>query len=524
MLEFSRWKIFVILSICIISLWLSLPTFLSDKHSKLLKWLLPESTINLGLDLRGGSHLLLNVDFSTYLKEQLEMMQDSIRKELRTNKIGYSTLKADNESIRFTLRNKDDLNKAEKVLYNLSNDLIINKQENKGFYITFKEPYLKGLKNNVVEQSIEIIRRRVDETGTKEPSIQRQGEGNILLQVPGLENPEHLKRMLGKTAKLTFHLVDDTVSVESAIRGQVPHDSILLPGEKNFDGQQIWYVVKKKVILSGDMLMDAKTTITDRNDAAVAFKFNNLGAKLFADVTRDNAGHPLAIVLDNKVISAPMINEPILGGNGIIHGSFTVQSANDLALLLRAGALPAQLTVIEERTVGPSLGMDSIIAGKKAGIVGTIMIMVFMIWTYGILGLFANIALFVNLILISSGLSMLQATLTMPGIAGIILTMGMAVDANVLIFERIREDLHNGSTVFNSLENGFRKAFTTILDSNLTTILVAIFLYIFGSGTIKGFAVTLIIGIVSSMFSAITLTRLMVATWYKHLRPKRLTI
>lgn len=524
MLHFPKWKLILVAITCLAGVLFSLPNFLPVSMQEQIPSWLPAKRVNLGLDLRGGSHLLLEVDFSTYLQDQLENLEDNVRQLLRGKKIAYVGLHVkDTDAIVFRLRNPEEAVEAKQLLKDVSKDIDIQNNDER-FVITFQEPYVRDLKKKVVEQSIEIIRRRVDETGTREPSIQRQGENRILLQVPGLNNPEHLKKLLGKTAKMTFHLVEERASIEAALRGQLPAGTQLISGEDSSDGKLSYYVIKKKVMLSGDLLTDARTTFTSGNMPAVSFSFNTLGARVFADITKQNTGHLFAIVLDNKVISAPVIREPILGGAGVISGNFTVESANDLALLLRAGALPAPLTIVEERTVGPSLGADSIAAGKLATIIGVVLVAIFMILTYGLFGVFANIALVINIVLILAVLSALQATLTMPGIAGIVLTLGMAVDANILIFERIREEIRAGVAPFSATDRGFSRAFATIIDSNLTTLLAAFLLYAFGSGAVKGFAVTLSIGIISSMFSAIVLTRLMVSKWLQKKRPKKLVL
>ncbi|XP_044732910.1 protein translocase subunit SecD [Chrysoperla carnea] len=358
---------------------------------------------------------------------------------------------------------------------------------------------------------------RVDSTGTKEPILQKQGDRHILLQVPGEEDPTYLKNILGKTAKVTFHLVDENANVEEAVKGHVPMCSMLVQGDR-----MGYLVVKKKAILGGDSLTTAAASFDQNSQAGVSFSFNSLGSKLFGEVTKNNVGKHLAIVLDNKLLSAPTINQPIMGGSGIISGDFTVESANELALLLRAGSLPAPLKIIEERSIRPNLGADSIESGKKAGIIGFAAVCIFMVWSYGLLGLFANIALSLAMLYVLALLSLFQATLTLPGIAGIILTMGMAVDANVLIYERIKEELNKGTSNLYAIKTGFESAFATILDSNLTTLIVAFLLYIFGVGAIKGFAVALTIGIISSMFSAIIITKLLIDIWVKYFKPKKL--
>jgi len=341
--------------------------------------------------------------------------------------------------------------------------------------------------------------------------------------VPGLQDPPRLKELLGKTAKLTFRLVDQTVSPEQALQGRLPPDSELLRGSKAENNQP--YVIEKRVMVSGEDLTDAQPGFDQRTgEPIVTFRFNNNGARRFAQVTQENVGKPFAIVLDNEVISAPVIREPILGGSGQISGSFTVQQANDLAILLRAGALPAPLTIIEERTVGPGLGQDSIEAGIRASWIGSLMVALFMFLTYGLFGLFANIAVAINVVMILGVLSLFNATLTLPGIAGIVLTVGMAVDSNVLIYERVREEVRGGRSAISSLDAGFSRALATILDSNITTFIAAAVLFFIGSGPVRGFALTLGIGILTTVFTAFTLTRLMVASWYRYWRPRTVPI
>ncbi|MGI4776230.1 MAG: protein translocase subunit SecD [Janthinobacterium lividum] len=493
------------------------PNFINIKKS----WL-PSNKINLGLDLRGGSHLLLDVDFDSYIKDLMENLSDSIRKYLREKEIGYKNLIFDKNLVRFELRDAQDFSKVKKIIIKTDRDLLLKAEDNI-VSISYDESSLANLRSKVVEQSIEIIRMRIDSTGTKEPIIQRQGDKDILLQVPGEEDPSQLKNILGKTAKLTFHLVDENASLEESAKGRIPAGTMLLKGDNEGTGEY-HLVIKKKVIVSGDQLTNAQASFNQNSQPVVAFSFNNLGGKLFGEITKNNSGKRLAIVLDNKLLSAPVINEPILGGSGIISGNFSVESANELALLLRAGALPAPLKIIEERTVGPNLGADSIESGKKAGIIGFAAVAIFMFLSYGILGLFANIALGVAMLYILALLSLIQATLTLPGIAGIILTMGMAVDANVLIYERIKEELSKGASNLYAIRQGFETAFATIVDSNVTTLAAALLLYIFGVGAIKGFAVTLTIGILSSMFAAIVITKLQVDLWINYYKPKSLGI
>ena len=517
MKNFPKWKVILILIVCLIGSIFAFPNFLSDQSLRSLPNWFPKQVMNLGLDLKGGSHLLLEVDFPSYFKEQLEMLRENVRAELKKAKIGYTNLKIKNDQVSLNLRDIEQAEKFEKIFRkNKELSLIKNDEE---FRINFSEERLLELKKKLIDQSREIIRRRVDETGTKEPIIQSHGEDKILLQVPGLNDPEHLKKMLGQTAKMSFHLVNESIIPSE----HLTFDTVILEldGSTKENPQRV--PIYKKVLINGDLLSNANVGYNQYSKPVVEFEFNHLGAKIFGELTRQNVGKRLAIVLDNKVICAPTIVEPILTGSGNITGNYTAQSANDLALLLRAGALPAPLNVIEERTVGPSLGLISINQGKEAAIISVIAVMIFMVIAYGVFGIFANIALCFNLIFLIALLSCLQATLTLPGIAGIVLTMGMSVDANVLIFERIREESKNGLSPVTSLERGFNQAFNTIIDSNLTTILVAVFLYAFGSGAVKGFAVTLAIGISTSMFSAVTLTRLIVSFWFHRVRPKKLT-
>ncbi len=522
MLQFQRWKITLILLICFASILFAIPSFLSNSAYEKFNKYIPVGKINLGLDLRGGSYLLLEVDFDAYQKEQLQNLMDDLRVQLRQKKIGYSGLQIRAGSIEFTLRDELQREEAENIIKAISRQFAIANDTNT-WRISYGEDQLKEMKNKIVEQSLEIVRRRVDETGTREPIIQGEGDLRILLQVPGLDNPENLKQLLGKTAKMTFHLMDETNPFPSSNDGLISQDTHILNGDQHLGEESRYYAVKRKAILTGDMLINAQASF-ENSTPVVFFKFNNIGARKFGETTKENVGKPFAIVLDDKVISAPVIREPILGGSGMISGNFTVQSANDLALLLRTGALPAPIKILEERTVGPSLGQDSIEAGKKAALIGTALVMFFMFICYGLFGIFANLAVIINLIMIVAALSILQATLTLPGIAGMVLTVGMAVDANVLIFERMREEIKQGRSPLAVIDHGFKAAFSTIFDSNITTLIVAIILFAVGSGPVKGFAVTLTIGILASMFTAIMLTRLMIVLWVRAFKPSRIPI
>jgi preprotein translocase subunit SecD len=521
MLYFANWKVILICAVCALGVIFTLPNLFSQAQLSHLPNVIPHKQVSLGLDLRGGSYLLLEVDVAAAERERLNSMIDSVRNVLRDAKIGYTGLNVEGDAIAFTVRDADRIEDARAALAKMDPDLAVQIGSDGSGTIKFSQVATETRRRQAVEQSIEIIRRRIDETGTKEPTIQREGQDRILVQLPGVDNPEHVKALLGRTAKLTFQLVDQSVSVDEARRGRMPPGDEILPaqeGRGNRGGPDA-YLVRKRVMVGGDMLTDAQATFQN-NEPVVSFKFDAAGAKRFGDVTRENVGKPFAIVLDNKVISAPVIREPILGGQGIISGSFTVQSASDLALLLRAGALPAPIQILEERTVGAELGADSIHAGTVASIVGVILVIVFMVLFYGLFGVFADIALIFNLCLMMAALSLLGATLTLPGIAGIALTMGMAVDANVLIYERMKEELRGGRTILSALEAGFTRAFGTILDSHVTTLVAGILLYIFGSGPVKGFAVTLSIGVLTSLFSAILVTRLQIVTWLRRTKPK----
>jgi preprotein translocase subunit SecD len=389
--------------------------------------------------------------------------------------------------------------------------------------LNWTEPAIVERVGQAVEQSIQIVQRRIDELGTVEPVIQRQGPDRILVQVPGLQDPQRLKDLLGKTAKLDFRMVDQTMSPEQALQSRPPPDSEILYGTAK-EGKHP-YLIEKRVVVSGADLTDAQAAFDQRtSEPIVTFRFNSSGARKFAQATQENVGRPFAIVLDNEVISAPVIREPILGGSGQISGNFTVESANDLAILLRAGALPAPLTIIEERVVGAGLGQDSIEKGRRASYYGAALVAVFMLVTYGLFGLFANIAVAVNVAMIFGILSLLNATLTLPGIIGIVLTIGIAVDSNVLIYERIREEIRTGRTPITAIDAGFKRALATILDSNITTFIAAAVLFFIGTGPVRGFAVTLGVGIVTTVFTAFTLTRLIVAWWVRYTRPQRLAI
>jgi preprotein translocase subunit SecD len=529
MLRFPTWKVVVILATCLAGVLYSLPNLFPRAEMERMPSWLPHEQINLGLDLQGGSHILLEVDLDALIRERLNSVLDDVRATLRPERIGYRGLAVHGDTVAFTLTDVSTAEQAIQLLDDLNTDPIARDLEitdagNGRIEVRLTEAAADELRSAAVQQSLEIVRRRIDEVGTREPTIQQQGVDRILVQVPGEKDPDAIKRLLGQTAKLTFHLVDLDTPLDQALAGNLPAGSMILPSEESSrPGEMSQLVVRKRVEVSGENLIDGQPTYQE-NQPVVSFRFDSVGARKFGDVTRDHVGELLAIVLDNKVISSPRIREPILGGSGIISGNFTVDSANELAVLLRAGALPAPLEIVEERTVGPDLGADSIQAGELASVVALILVIGFMTLYYGLFGIMACGALIVNLILIIALLSVLQATLTLPGIAGIVLTIGMAVDANVLIIERIREEVRLGKPPISAVDSGYREAMRTIIDANLTTLIAAVLLYAFGSGPVRGFAVTLGIGIVTSMFTAITLTRLMMSAWLRRTRPAMLPV
>ena len=481
---------------------------------------LPSRTVNLGLDLQGGSHLMLKIDADAVVRDRADSLIQSARPELRNQKIGYSRMSVIPGGVRIVLLNPADFENVRKVLSNIESDLDILSSEGGIVEAKFSQTALSKIADQTIGQSIEIVRRRVDESGTKEPTIARQGNDRIVVQLPGVGDPARIKALIGTTAKLTFHLLEDSSAEGGA--GAMGGGKMILPMN---DNPQQKISLARRAIITGDMLTNAQYCQDQNGGAAVCFRFNGMGTKRFCDVTRANVDRPFAIVLDDKVLSAPVIREPICGGSGQISGNFSVKESNDLALLLRAGALPAPLTVVEERTVGPSLGSDSVEAGKIAGMAGVGFVILFILMTYGpLFGGFAAIALVINIALIFAILSVIQATLTLPGIAGIILTIGMAVDANVLIFERMREEMRAGRSVISAIDSGYSRAWDTIVDANMTTLIAAAILFQFGSGPVKGFAVALTIGIVTSMYSAIMITRLMVVWWMRRKKPNSLPI
>jgi preprotein translocase subunit SecD len=508
MIQIAPWKIVLILLTCVLGIVFALPNVLGEARESLPSWV-PHKTVNLGLDLRGGAHLLYEIDVELTLKERADSILQDARKSLREDKIGYVSIGLAGNGVKVVLRDAADGEGARKILRRADQNLDVSTASD-GVTITavMNEAGIRHVYDQTIAQSIEIVRRRVDELGTTEPIIQRQGEDRLLIQAPGA-NATSLKAVIGTTAKLNFHLVKDTADGAGSTRS--------FPFADN-PGQSLG--VDRRPLITGEMLENAQASFGSGGEPVISFRLNNTGARRFCDVTRDNVGKPFAIVLDEKVLSAPVIREPICGGQGQISGGFDLQGATDLAILLSAGALPAPMKVVEERSVGPSLGADSIEAGKQACLMALLFVTIFACMSYGLFGVFASVGILVNMILLLAVMSMLQATLTLPGIAGIVLTIGLAVDGNVLVFERIKEELRDGRSVLSAIDTGYLRARTTITDSNLTALISALILFSFGTGPIKGFAVTTAIGVATSYFCAIMFTRLLVVGWVKWKRPK----
>ncbi|WP_297370788.1 protein translocase subunit SecD [Acidocella sp.] len=525
MLYFSRLKTALILGACILGVLLSIPNLFAEPSGGL-----PWRTIRLGLDLRGGSYLLMEVDMGAVIKERLNGLADGARRALERAHVRPYALVIQPAQDRLLVKPGDPaqrdaasaalkgLQATEQQGIGARPDLEIQETP-EGVAVALSQTALIERATQAVQQSIEIVRRRIDETGVVDPIITRQGRDRIVVQLPGINDPDRIKQLLGKTAHMTFQLVDESANPAAP----VPPPGVAFLPLTDKPGQKL--AVFKRVEVDGGDLTDARAGQNPQTgDWVVNFTFNSVGARRFADVTRQNVGHPFAIVLDNKIISAPVIREPITGGRGQISGNFTAASATDLSVLLRAGALPAPLTVVEERSIGPELGADAIRAGAISLGVGFVFVIVFMGLFYGLFGWIANLALVFNLFLMLAILSLLQATLTLPGMAGILLTLGMAVDANVLINERVREETKLGKKPLAALEAGYKRAYATIIDSNVTTLLAHITLFIFGSPPVRGFAVTICVGIITTIFTATVLVRLITARWYIARRPAQLPV
>jgi protein-export membrane protein SecD len=534
MLHFERWKIIAIVLVCLTGIIFAMPNLFSKQTVEGWPSWMPHQRLSLGLDLRGGAHLLLAMDTKALDKDWLITLRGDARQQLREAKVAFTGLGIVGNAVQVRIAKPEDVDKAYAALRKLitplgnailgssGNNIEVEKVGNDTIKL---QPTDQGLQQRVASAasaSVETVRRRVDELGTTEPNIVRQGRDRILVQVPGFDDTAKLKELIGKTAKLTFHAVHPTMTPEEAKNTRVPLGYKIYPADESDRGAGS-YLLQEAPVVSGEDLVDAQPGFDQRtNEPVITFRFNQSGARKFGRFTKNNVGSPFAIVLDNKVLSAPVIREPILGGSGQISGNFTVESANNLAIQLRSGALPTSLTIVEERTVGPSLGADSIDAGETAGLIGTVAVAGFMIFAYGLFGLFAVIAVAINLTLIVAVMTIIGSTLTLPGIAGLVLTVGMAVDANVLIYERIREELRSGKTPISAVDGGFSKAFGTILDSNLTTLIAGLVMFWLGAGPVRGFAVTLSLGIFATVFTAFTVTRLLVSLWVAAQKTKKI--
>ena len=554
MLQFSLWQKLLIISICVVGILFSIPNAfytrvenkndtlnaiskgqeLSSSELKSLRaWpaFLPSNLVNLGLDLRGGAHLLAEVKVEEVYGQRLDAMWQEVRDVLRAERDVIGTIRRQDgrsDQLRIKISNVSGMPRAVELIEDLARpvsslssvgkkDLKVTSDQNI-LIVEFSEVEKLALNERTMKQSLEIIRRRVDEVGTREPTIQKQGERRILIQVPGIGSASELKTLIGTTAKLGFYpVLKQTSNSEEQGNGRTQ----TLPAK---DDKNIFYVLEKSPAVTGEELVDAQPTFDQNGQPAVSFRFNPGGARKFGNYTANNVGALFAIVLDGEVISAPQIREAITGGSGQITGNFSVEESSELSILLRAGALPAPMQFEEERTIGPELGQDSIDAGKIACLVAFVSILIFMFLSYGLFGVFANIALIINVTLIFGLLSIIGATLTLPGIAGIVLTIGMAVDANVLVFERIKEELKTAKSPYRAIELGYERAFSAILDANITTFIAALILFLMGSGPVRGFSITLGLGIITSVFTAIYVTRLLLAIWFDRTRPKTIVV
>lgn len=536
MLNFPRWKVIMIAFVCLYGILTALPNFLPENNRNSLPGFMPSQTLSLGLDLRGGVNLLFAAETEEVVKARLENLEDQVRDISRTEarrrdivraeRVLFTDYRKGDNSVSMRLQNPDQAERARQLLLPLTQTTVgaanpvlgggvqevTLDRDGAVFTLSLTEQGIVVQQRDAISRAMEVIRRRVDPDGTKEITLQPQGNNRIILEVPGASDPAQIREVVGRTAKLSFHDVVTGLSQEDIARGRIGAGTEVVPFR---DGGQI--VIKRRAIVSGDDLTDAKPSYQD-GQPVVQFAFNLTGAKRFGTHTANNVGRPFAIKLDDAVISAPNIQQPILGGSGIISGVGNIEEVNQLAVQLKSGALPVELTVLTERLIGPGVGADNIEAGSLAAIVGFVAVIFYMIASYGRFGLAANVALITNLILITGTLSLFQATLTLPGIAGIVLTIGMAVDANVLIFERIREEQRTGAKPFQAMERGYGQAFSTIMDANITTFIAAAILYFLGTGPVQGFAVTLAIGILTSMFTAVVLTRFILASWLKRAR------
>ncbi|HRD46646.1 MAG TPA: protein translocase subunit SecD [Caulobacter sp.] len=535
MLTLSRWKVTAVALAVLFGILFTLPNLLPQGVRDSLPPFLPRKTLNLGLDLQGGSYLMLEVDTPALIKERSESLVEEVQKQLADEDIASVNPAVGDGSASVKVADPGKFDEALRLLSRRlpqpvrsgrGMDLTVEQAGEGRIRVAYTQSGRDELAASAVEQSLEIIRKRIDELGTKEPSITRQGLNRIVVQVPGESDPERLKAVIGKTAKLTFQMVDQSRSYGEALAGVLPPGAEILAYEEGANANEPGVVVRRRVEISGENLADARMSNDPQTGApVVSIRFDGRGAKRFGEITTRNVNKPFAIVLDGKVLSAPNINEPILGGSAVISGGFTAESANNLAIMLRNGALPAPLKVEEQRTVGAELGADAVEAGKTSTIVGFVSILVFMVLAYGLLfGGISVIALVINCLMIIAAMSFTQATLTLPGIAGLILTLAVAVDANVLIYERMRDEVRAGRPLLSAMEAGFSRAMETIIDANLTTLIAAAIMFFFGAGPVRGFAWTLSIGVFTSVLTAVLVTQVLLAFWYRTARPKTLPI
>ncbi len=556
MLNLPRWQTIAVIAVTAVAGLFALPNVLPASILDVMPHWYQQSRINLGLDLRGGAHFLLEADLRSVITERLTNLSDSVRADMRKQQIGVKDVAVEpGRGLVVTLRDESQRAKAVEAIRALDPSLVMSGSGDT-IRLAYSEQELTRRKKEVIDQSIEILRRRVDETGTIEPTIVRQGDERILLQVPGIKDTTDLKRKINQTAKLTFHLVNEDVAAAGAnIPATLPATTFLVPTREGMQqlrqsNPKAWEEIQaanprltpeqicrrfqpqclpvlKRVVVGGEDLDDAKATFEQQQSGRpiISFTFNSAGGRAFCTATRANIGKRLAIQLDGEIISAPVVQSAICGGSGIITGQFTTQQTQEQALLLRSGALPATLTIIEERTVGADLGADAIHSGTVAAVVGTAMVALFMFVTYGpVFGGFANLAMLVNMMLVFAGMSLLGASLTLPGIAGLVLTVGMSVDSNVLIYERVREEKANGRSPFSSIGTGYERALTAVIDANLTALIAGVLLFGFGSGPIRGFATSLSLGLLTHLFTATVFTRMLLAAWVRWRRPTELVI
>ncbi|MGH7024224.1 MAG: protein translocase subunit SecD [Caulobacteraceae bacterium] len=529
MLELSRWKVILVLASAIFGLIFTLPNLLPDQVLQTVPSWLPHDRLSLGLDLRGGSYLLEEVDTNELTQERLTNLTEDVRTKLRVAQVNFSNLALAGHVVTVQIPDPAQYQQAVKLLTNQiggaliggGRDTQVRQTPGQTIQISYVPQAAHDAAEDAVTRSIEIIRKRIDALGAVNPSITRQGANRIVIEAPGESDPERLKAVIGKTAKLTFQLVDTTISPDDIKAGRIPPDDEILPSD---DHIQEYYVVKRRAMVDGGMLTNATNSHDQNGNPDIAFAFNGMGAQRFGEATSENVGKPFAIIIDNRVISAPVIQTPILGGSGEITGNFTEDSAHDLALVLKTGALPAPLRMVEQHTVGAELGADAVKAGQLSILIGAVLIFLFIILAYGLFGGFAAIALVVNGFLIVGVMSLFHATLTLPGVAGLVLTLAVAVDANVLIYERMRDEVRSGRPAMAAADHGFTRALTTIIDANVTTVVAAVIMFNLGAGPVKGFALTLLIGVLSSVFTAVLITQVLIGWWFQAFRAKKLPI